>query len=86
MLPGRYVKDVVSVSQNVRDMQRALIDLAQLTEDARAVPDSLGELCPALVVSAGGTSKSSSLFVMFRDKPTTIWISNDKYLGIDHHY
>ena len=28
----RYVQDVANVSQNVRDMQRALLDLALLTE------------------------------------------------------
>ena len=31
---ARYVQDVATVSQNVRDMQRALLDLALLTEAA----------------------------------------------------
>ena len=34
----RYVQDVANVSQNVRDMQRALLDLALLTE----APPELG--------------------------------------------
>lgn len=36
----RYVQDVANVSQNVRDMQRALLDLALLTE----APPELGIL------------------------------------------
>ena len=31
-ISARYVQDVATVSQNVRDMQRALLDLALLTE------------------------------------------------------
>ena len=36
----RYVQDVANVSQNVRDMQRALLDLALLTE----APPELGKV------------------------------------------